>query len=176
MRQRPFRPGFDHTVDAPPREVGGAVARLVDAGAPFTGRALDGHVMLTVLPGERHLWSPYLHLKFEPHRSEESAPEPRRTYVRGFFTPHPSLWSAFVFTYLALGTILAFASIWAFVEFTLDEEPVAAWVCGAAVLAALALHLFSRAGRTLAAEQMDRIHAEVERALAGTGRVSPGAG
>lgn len=36
---------------------------------------------------------------------------PKRSYLRGFFTPHPSLWSSFVFGYLALSVLVFFSGI-----------------------------------------------------------------
>lgn len=176
MRTRPFRPGFDHTVEAPPEKVQAAVVRLLDEGGPCVGEALASHLMLTVPHAERHLWSPHLHLEIAAHRDEASKPSPTRAYVRGFFTPHPSLWTAFMFTYLALATIAVFASMWGFVEWLLDEPPLALWIGATALVLAGLLYLFSRAGRSLAKEQMHALHAAIEDSLASVGALSVGSG
>lgn len=176
MRTRPFRPGFDHTVEAPPSAVRDAVARLLVDGGPCEGEALKEHLMLTVPKRTRHLWSPHLHLEIVAHRSEAQKPVPERTYVRGFFTPHPNLWTAFMLTYLALATIAVFASMWGFVEWLLDEPPLALWVGFGALLPAGAMYLVSRAGRRLAADQMHVLHAVIEENLASVGALSSGAG
>ena len=178
MRQRPFRPGFDHTVEAPPDAVMGAVARLIeDDGAHVTGRFVHGHMQLTVPEQERHFWSPWLHLEVEPHRSEaDRAGEPERSYVRGFFTPHPSLWTWFMLTYVALGTLAFFSGMWGVIQWQLDKPPDVLWVTLATGLAAAGLFWFSRIGRRLAADQMDILHDEVESALSSYGTVFQGAG
>lgn len=176
MRQRPFRPGFDHTVDAAPSEVRRVIVERLDGDGPFVGRALERHLQLTVLPGDRHLWSPHLHLEIVAHRSEAEKDEPARAYVRGFFTPHPNLWTGFIFTYLSLAVIAVFAGMWAFVEMLLDGPPHALWITVGACLLAGVLRVVSQAGQKLAAEQMDALHTEIETCLRGAGAVSAGAG
>jgi|GEM_PF-483403 len=169
MRQRPFRPGFDHSVDAPPGAVRDCIVARLESGGAFSGKALERHLQLTVLPTERHLWSPHLHLEIVAHTSEESSADPQRAYVRGFFTPHPSLWTAFIFTYLALATIAVFSGMWAFVEMLLDGPPQALWITIAATLMAGVLRMVSSTGQKLAAEQMEALHAEIEGCLRGAG-------
>lgn len=173
MRQQLFRPGFDLAVDAAPASVESELAEHLKSDAPLIGTALDGHLMLTVPTQERHFWSPYLHLSVEAHRSDVDSPNPSRSYIRGFFTPHPSLWTAFMLTYLALGTVLAFACMWALVQVVLDGAP---WALGGAALAMLAagvLFAIGRAGVSLASDQMDTLRAEVETALGRAGAFGP---
>ncbi|QDU66365.1 hypothetical protein [Engelhardtia mirabilis] len=176
MRPRPFRPGFDHTVEAPPTVVSRSVEQHMSGPAPFVGKSLSDHLMLTVPPESRHFWSPFLHLHVVAHRSEEGRPEPARSYVRGFYTPHPSLWSAFVMAYLASGVLIFFSAIWGLTQLQLGRSPLAFWLCGGFAAVAGALWLVARAGQRMAVEQMDLLHESVERALAEVGRVSPGAG
>ncbi len=144
--------------------------------APFVGRSVSDHLMLTVPEEVRHFWSPCLHLEIVPHRSEAESPAPARSYVRGFFTPHPSLWSWFVMAYLASGTLFFFAGIWGLTQLQLGRSPWAFWLCGGFALGAAALWLVSRAGRAAAAAQMNALHESVERALSDAGRLSAGAG
>lgn len=176
MRARPFRPGFDHTVDAPPAAVCGVVEGRLGASGPFVGQALSDHLMLTVQEDVRHFWSPYLHLHVEAHRSEEGRDAPSRSYVRGFFTPHPSLWSAFMLAYLACASLAFFAGIWGLTQIQLGQRPFALALVAAFAGAALVLWALSRVGRRLAAEQMEALHAAVEQALGEVGVVSAGGG
>ncbi|QDU84662.1 hypothetical protein Pla163_17740 [Planctomycetes bacterium Pla163] len=173
MRQRLFRPGFDLAVEAAPARVEAELAAHLRSDAPLIGTALGGHLMLTVPADERHFWSPYLHLSIEAHRTEVDSPEPARSYVRGFFTPHPSLWTAFMLTYLALGTVLAFACMWALVQVVLDEAPWALGAVGVALLAAAVLFAIGRVGLGLATAQMSALRAEVEVALGRAGAFAP---
>lgn len=170
MRPRPFRPGFDLSVDQPPTELMHALGALIGPGAPFIGRRVEGHLMLSVPEAQRHFWSPWLHLEVVAHRDQADASEPRRAYLRGFFTPHPNLWSSFLFAYLAFGTLTFFACIWALAQLQLDRTPTATLFAALFAVAALALHLTSLVGRRLAGEQMDRLELAVRALAEGTAR------
>ncbi|MEO0651019.1 MAG: hypothetical protein AAFZ65_10100 [Planctomycetota bacterium] len=163
MRQRPFQPSFELAAERPPRAVSADLRSRIDPRGPLRGRAAGDHLMLTVGERDRHLWSPWLHLELRPHREGE-----QRTYLRGFFTPAPGLWTAFAFAYLACGTIAFFASMWGVVQWRLDQSPWALAVGGAALAVILGLWLTSRIGRRLAAEQMRRLRDEVEAACLAT--------
>jgi hypothetical protein len=176
MRQRLLRPGFDLSVEAAPERVESELAEHLRSDSPLIGTALDGHLMLTVPAHVRHFWSPYLHLSIEPHRTELESPTPARSYVRGFFTPHPSLWTAFMLTYLALGTVLAFACMWAVVQVVLDDAPWALGAAGVAVVVPGVLFAIGRAGMGLAAAQMSELRAEVDVALERAGAIGPPTG
>lgn len=154
MRPRIFRPGFDLDVDRSPGELYRQLEALIAADARFTGRCVEGHVMLTVPEAERHFWSPYLHVQIVAHRDELDEPAPKRSYLRGFFTPHPSLWSSFVFGYLALSVLVFFSGIWGLVQITLGAAPTAGYVSLACALVMGALHLASAFGRRRATDQM----------------------
>lgn len=166
MRPRLFRPGFDLTIDRPPGEVYRQLEALIAPEQAFTGRSVEGHVMLTVRDAERHFWSPYLHVQVAVHRDECDASEPRSSYLRGFFTPHPSLWSSFIFGYLALSVLVFFSGIGGLVQLTLGKPPTAGYVSLACALVMLVLSLASRFGRRRAAEQMGELERSV-RAVAG---------
>ncbi len=126
--------------------------------------------MLTVHPDRRHLWSPFLHLQVEAHRSESDSPA--RSYVRGFFTPRPDLWTAFLLGALLVGTLTFFSVIWAGVQLQLGHPPRALWVTGAAGTAGLLGLIVSLRGKRLAAEQMLVLHATVETALRSVGGIT----
>lgn len=154
MRVRLFRPGFDLDVDRPPDRLYEQLRALIAANAPFEGRCVEGHVMLTVPETERHFWSPYLHVQIVAHRDELDETSPKRSYLRGFFTLHPSLWSSFVFGYLALSVLVFFSGIWGLVQISLGAAPTAGYVSLACGLVMGALHLASVLGRRRAIDQM----------------------
>jgi hypothetical protein len=161
MRPRLFRPGFDLTVERAPGDLYRQLEALIAPGAPFAGRCVEGHVMLTVIEAERHFWSPYLHVQIVAHRDEREEPEPQRSYLRGFFTPHPSLWSSFVFGYLALSVLVFFSGIWGLVQITLGKAPTAGYVSLACAVVMATLHVASVWGRRRAAEQMGVLESRV---------------
>ncbi len=169
MRPRPYRPGFDLAVDQRPTELLRALATLIEPGAGFIGRRVEGHLMLSVPEAQRHFWSPWLHLEVVAHRDQADACDPQRAYLRGFFTPHPNLWSSFLFAYLAFGTLTFFACIWALAQLQLDRAPSAALFALLFAFAALALHLTSVVGRRLAGDQMDRLEQAVRELAGGAG-------
>jgi hypothetical protein len=180
MRQRAFRPGFDHTVEAPLGDVSRDLTTLtVGADAALCGNCLDRHFQLTVPGAERHFWSPWLHLELEVHRSEVDVDPAlaRRTYVRGYFTPAPALWTGFMLAHSALWLLVFFAGMWGLVQWWyLDQRPVAAWVAGVCLLFSLGLYLAARSGQRLARQQMQDLHGLVEAVLRRSGAVYPGAG
>ena len=176
MRERPFRPGFDHTVEAAPADVDRVLAALLDGDRALSGRARTGNLMLSVRDDERHFWSPWLHLQIVPHRVAPSAAGSSRSYVSGFFTPHPSLWTLFVMAYLTSAVTTFFAAIWGLVQLQLDHRPWALGVCLVSAFAAGALWLVSRVGRLHSADQMEALHATVDETLARAGAVSAGSG
>jgi hypothetical protein len=180
MRPRAFRPGFDHTVEAPPGEVACAVTDLVTGSAPaLYGNCLERHFQLTVPADQRHFWSPWLHLELEAHRSE-AALDPglaRRTYVRGYFTPAPALWTGFLLAHSALWILVFFAGLWGLVQWWyLDQAPWALWIVGLCLLGSLGLLLMARSGQRLAKQQMQDLHGLVSAALQASGPVHTGAG
>ena len=166
MRPRLFRPGFDLSVERSPGEVHRQLEALIAPEQAFTGRSVEGHLMLTVREAERHFWSPYLHVQVVAHRDEREEPEPRRSYLRGLFTPHPSLWSSFIFGYLALSVLVFFSGIGGLVQLSLGKPPTAGTLSLACALVMLALYLASIVGRRRAAEQMGVLERSV-RAAAG---------
>ena len=172
MRQRPFKPGFDHTVEASPESVSREIEACIASGGPCIGQSVQSHLMLTVAEDERHMWSPFLHLEVVPHRSEADSDAPRRAYVRGFFTPRPSLWSAFLFSYLACATLSFFAAVWGASQWMIGESPSALWLSGLFALGGIGLWIVSSIGQRLAAVQMRELQATVEATLARAGDVA----
>ena len=158
----PLRPTFERAVpdidsDALTDRIAAALASD-DGGLPHR-RA--GHHFLVWLPdGRRHMWSPWLHL--DVHEAEDDA---QGASLFGRFTPAPSMWSAVMFSYLALGVIALGGGLFGYSQWLVAEPPWGLWLVPTCALLALLLLLFSRAGQTLAREQMGELVAVVERAL-----------
>lgn len=179
----PIRPGFDQSVAAPAGEVSRRIQALVGSGAgQLAGNCLPTHFQLTVQEGERHFWSPWLHLEIEGQALEGQAVAQRaiehrmdpvqtstevlqRVRVRGYFTPAPSLWTGFMLLGIALITLAFFTGIWGLVQMYLAQPPIALLGTAACLLGLLMLAGISRAGQRLAAEQMERLQARVQAAL-----------
>ncbi len=163
-----FRPGFDRTVDFSADEVSRRIQRLVGAGAgELAGNCLATHFQLTVQEGERHFWSPWLHLEIEA-RSREALDDrgsTERAWVRGYFTPAPSLWTGFMLLGIALVSLAFFSGTWGLVQIYLGQSPLALLGTLVCALGLLLLVGMSRAGQRLAEQQMDQLQKRVHSAL-----------
>lgn len=101
------RPTFQISTELTPREVFTRLRRIVESSpAKFEGQFASRHAMLTIAKSDRHFWSPWLHV--EMRSNQESTESGREVFCR--FSPHPSVWTAFMFSWLALA-VLTFFSI-----------------------------------------------------------------
>ncbi len=105
MERPRARPRFTFEHPLPPDAVVERVrAHLAKPGALVTGSVFRRTVMLTVTPGQRHFWSPYLDLQFD-------AAGDRGSRIDGTFAPHPNLWTLFVGIQLLFGFLSVAAAI-----------------------------------------------------------------
>lgn len=149
-------PVFVLTAEGPVDEVCAKLRSLVaNSLGRFKGNVAGHHMTLTVRDAERHFWSPWLHLEVSEGEDEG------RAQVRGRFTPHPSVWTFFAFSYFSLIVVACFAGIWGMSQWMLDARPTALWasvVC--AVLVGL-LWWSAQVGQKLAREQMGALREAV---------------
>jgi hypothetical protein len=168
-----FRPSFTFDVDASSADV---VARLAEglAATAFVlrrtrppGGGLDiaprdaDQLVLTVPADARHFWSPWLTIEVEPR-------EPTTARVSAMFSPHPSVWTGYLFGYLALAVVLLFSLIYAAAVVMSGDggAPWSLWIGGGAVIAMIGMWYASVVGQRLAGAQMDAIHAALAQVLA----------
>lgn len=119
----------------------------------------EEHMVLTVPPAERRLWSPWL--------TVELSPRDGATHLHATFSPHPSVWTGFAFAYLALGAICAVALVIAGSAALLPGggQTWSLWVAGGAALAMIAMWSASQVGQRLAGGQMEALQGELDRAI-----------
>ena len=86
------------------------------------GRFSERHGVLTVPEDERRFWSTHLSITVE---EEGAGPDgaPRSTRVLGVFSPHPEIWTAYVFAIGVLTVIGFFGAMWAVVQLTMGQTP-----------------------------------------------------
>ena len=137
--------------------------RVPGSGEVDTTHRNRDHLIITVLPEARHFWSPWLTIEVEPHASAAR--------VSALFSPHPSLWTGYMFGYLSLGVIAMFSLIFAgSVAMTGGSSWWTLWIAGGAILGAIGMWWASVVGQRLAAAQMDELHAALDRAIASASR------
>jgi len=135
-----LRPSFELELDVPSGEL---IEQLV----------------LTVLPEARHFWSPWLTLDIGP-RGEG-------THVSGTFSPHPSVWTAYMFGYLALGIVLLFSLLFAGSVVMMGGGAAwSLWIAGGAVAGGVAMWWVSVLGQKLATAQMDELRGALTQVIA----------
>jgi hypothetical protein len=110
------------------------------------GQVARDHALVSFVESHRHFWSPWLHL--ELRKSDSS----RQIYGR--FSPHPSIWTGFMFSYLALAVTAFFACIFGLAQTLAGESAWAFWVMPACAVIAVLLWIAARTGQRLAHQQM----------------------
>lgn len=152
------RPSFslptDLSVDELVRRLSEAVSNNSDQ---IAGKFKSQHAIVTIVDTERHFWSPWLSLEVR------DAADNRELFGR--FSPHPSIWTGFVFTYLAM-LVLSFFSAMIGVSQVLAKQPafgfwlIPIWlgVCGC-------LWIASQIGQRLAHDQMRMLKKLIENAI-----------
>ena len=116
------------------------------------------HAMVSILESRRHFWSPWLHL--ETQEREEGCE------LRIRFSPHPSIWTGFMFAYLALVVLSFFALMLGISQQLVHQTPWAYWVIPVCLAMAAILWIASQAGQRLANDQMRRMKEVIESCLA----------
>lgn len=158
-----FRPSFELDLDVASSEVVEQLARGLGAmplelrrtrvpggGESEPTRPDSDQLVITVLPAARHFWSPWLTIEIGP-RGEGAR-------VAATFSPHPSVWTAYMFGYLALGIVLLFSLLFAASVVMMDGGASwSLWVAGGALAGVVVMWWVSVLGQKLAAAQMDEL-------------------
>lgn len=118
------------------------------------------NLSLSVLETQQHFWSPWLMI--------DVTPRDRGTHVFARFSPHPSVWTGYMFGYLIL-TVVAVIALVVVASGALVEgagQPWALWVAGGAAVVMAGMWWASKVGQRLARAQMDELRTTFDRALA----------
>ncbi len=123
------------------------------------GQFKRGHGMISINDSKRHFWSPWLHLHVVPPIDDQS-PE-----LFGRFSPHPSIWTAVMFSYLALCVIVFFLCVIGMSQFLANEYPWGFWGIPLCLVIAVVIWIVSQAGQRLAHDEMVMLKQMVESAV-----------
>lgn len=132
-----------------------AVVRQSD---DLQGQFTTDHAVVSIIESKRHFWSPWLNLEVRSSEDEQ--------IVFGRFSPHPSIWTGFMFTYLALGVAFFFSAIVGMTQQLLGTAPWGYGLLPVWIACAIGLWFASQAGQKLATYEMERMKESVEQAVA----------
>ncbi|MGE3674725.1 MAG: hypothetical protein AB7K71_33955 [Polyangiaceae bacterium] len=163
-----FRPTFHLEVTCSSREVRKRLqARLGEMpvvlgvtkvpGGGSEGDPISDHFTLSIPEADQHFWSPWLNLEIAPHGSG--------TQISGRFSPHPSVWTGFMFAYLALSVLAFFALVFAAALSMSGGAPWTLGLSGLCVAAMILLWWASQVGQRLAQSQMAELRGILDSAL-----------
>lgn len=165
-----LRPTFSLDLARPSREVlAQAFDRLaqtpvllrktqIPGGGRITAPEHD-HFILTVPEAQQHFWSPWL--------SVEISPREAGSHVFARFMPHPSVWTAFMFGYLALSIAVLFWLVFALALSNSGGSPWTLTITGGALVTMALMWWASQVGQRLARAQMEELRQILEAALSG---------
>lgn len=128
-------------------------------GPNYHGQFNGRHAMISIDETQRHFWSPWLHLEVRDD-------SPSQSVVAGRFSPHPSIWTAFMFSFFAIGCVTLFAGMFGVSQQMSGQSPWAYFVIPVGLIVALVLWFISKTGQKLAHAEMEQMRARVESCLA----------
>jgi hypothetical protein len=157
-----MRPRFTVEVSCQPNHVMQALRADVRASERgIESHCSDHHAVLSVPEDERQFWSTQLGIAVEgTSRDADDARRPTR--VLGVFSPHPDVWTAYVF---AIGTVVAvsvFSAMYAIVQLTMGHAPSALLVSLIAILVGGLVYTSTLVGQGLAAGEMHQLRSYLE--------------
>jgi len=159
-----MRPRFVVEVDCSAEHVMEALrAGLAQAVGEVDGRFSERHGVLEVPADESRFWSTELGITVEDAGPQAGVAPPTRVF--GVFSPHPEIWTGFVFAIGTLSAVGVFGTMYAVVQLSMGHAP---WCLLASLIAALAgglVYTTTLVGQGLAADEMYRIRSFLDDCL-----------
>ena len=157
-----IRPSFtiEHVVQATPL-ADHLLHIFSDPDSGINVQRVGQHLVLTPSAETWHLWSPWLHIEIED--------ADKGCFISGKFSPHPNLWTSFMFGYFTLGSTVFFAGFFAAAQMLTGQSPWALWVTAAATLGLIAMWITAKVGQGLSFEQMHLLRNRLVETLANAG-------
>ena len=153
-----LRPTFKHQTTLSSEQVFDRLRGQADSSSGrFRIQVAGAQAMVSIVESDRHFWSPWLHLDI---RQMESARE-----VFGRFSPHPSIWTGFMFAYLAMAVLTFFSAVLGTSQLIAGQTAWGFWLILIWILVCIALWIASQIGQRLATQQMEFLSNVVSDAL-----------
>jgi len=147
----------------------GLVMDLLREGAERHDQGLDGrfserHGVVMIAEHEREFWSTQLGITVEDTQVDASGAQ-RPTHVLGVFSPHPEIWTAYVFAIGTLTTIGIFGLMYGIAQLSMGHAPWGMLVSTIAVLVGGLLYTSTLVGQSLALGEMYLLRSYVDDCL-----------
>lgn len=132
---------------------------------PCAGQVFRQDVVLWICDAQRHFWSPYLYLRFEPGLESDDD-----FIVHGRFAPHPHVWTLFMAIYGILSLTALGGIIWGASQQMLGDQAWGYFIVPAAIFSIAFVYGAVFIGQGLGAEQMYQLRSFLDRCLGDTDR------
>ena len=145
------RPTFSFATELSADEIMDCIRNAVtDSSGLYRGQFVERHAMISIDESRRRFWSPWLHVEV---REDESGRE-----LFGRFSPHPAIWTGFMFSWLSIAVLVFFAAMFGISQQLAAQTPWGYYVIPPLLLAAGLLWIASQAGKRLAWDEMREMH------------------
>ena len=137
---------------------------------PVQGRVVRHHVSINIAGKDQHFWSPELSVEVSENHLQDLFVEAKNkpTLVRGFVGPKSTVWTLFIFFYIAFGLLALFAAMWGGSQWMLDMPLTGFWYMSVALLAILVTFIGTQIGQKIGDEQTNLLLEVFEASLGET--------
>ena len=134
---------------------------------PVQGRNVQQHVSIKITAADQHFWSPELSIEVSENHLQDLfiEAEGKSTLIRGFVGPKSTVWTLFIFFYIAFGLLALFAGMWGGSQWMLDMPPTGFWYMGISLLAIITTFIATQIGQRIGDEQTNLLLKVFEQAL-----------
>jgi hypothetical protein len=119
----------------------------------------DRFIKISIPPQEQHYWTPVLSLSFEQEKD--------RTLIRGIIGPKETIWTMFMFFYIAVAVSGFFGSMYALVKWSMNDITSYLFIPPLAIVLLLTIFFTSKFGRVQAHVQTLHILRALRKAVDG---------
>lgn len=132
------------------------------------GTILKNHVILKIPEDIHHYWSPELQLEVSTNYLKDDGYSDRQedTIIRGFIGPKSTVWTMFMFFYIASGLLLLFGIILGSSQSMLNKPADGYWYALLGGLGAITTFIASQIGQKMGEEQTNMFLEFIEKTFA----------
>ena len=148
------RPRFELEIGTDPDQLMERLRERLPECPRCTGVSVGRHAELFVPEIERRVWSPWLSVT--AHADAEGS------RLRGRFSPHPNVWTFYLFLAFGLGFALLVGTTWGYAQWATEKTPWALVAVPVVMVLGGALYYASQIGQRLGRQQMEHLRGALE--------------